>query len=425
MTCIISFYHYKQIETNLTNSLNACIKRTFFWYDHKLNSLIGDGMETILSQEEILRYSRHLMVPEVGLKGQEKLKQASVLIVGTGGLGSPISLYLTAAGIGRIGIVDFDVVDSSNLQRQIVHGDSQIGELKVNSAEMRLKDLNPFIQIETFPEYISAGNIEAIAKDYDMIIDGTDNFSTRYLLNDYCVLFHKPYIYGSIFRFEGQISVFDAEKGPCYRCIFPTPPPPGLIPTCGEGGVFGVLPGTIGTLQATEVIKIILGIGEPAYGKLYLYDALEISLQEIKLRKNPSCSVCGENPTIVNLEDTAIFCALHDALETPIPLDWQISVSELKTKIEAGERVELIDVRDPVEREIALIPNSKNIPYEKIIYQNNEIDKVNPTVFICRNGIRSERVVRKLRDQGYSNVFNLKGGTNKWVESIEPDQLRY
>lgn len=382
-------------------------------------------METILSQEEIFRYSRHLMVPEVGLIGQEKLKKASVLIVGTGGLGSPLSLYLTAAGIGRIGVVDFDVVDSSNLQRQIVHGNSQIGELKVHSAQLRLSDLNPFIQIETYPEYISARNIEEIAKDFDIIVDGSDNFSTRYLLNDYCVLYRKPYIYGSIFRFEGQFSVFDAQKGPCYRCVFPTPPPPGLIPTCGEGGVFGVLPGTIGTLQATEVIKIILGIGEPAYGKLFLYDALDISLQEIKLRKNPTCSVCGDHPTIINLEDTAVFCAFHDSLETPIPSDWQISVSELKTKMDSGEKLDLIDVRDPVEREISLIPNSKNIPYEKIIFQDDEIDKSTQTIFVCRNGIRSERVVRKLREKGLKNVFNLKGGTNNWVESFDPDQLKY
>jgi len=382
-------------------------------------------MKTILTQEEILRYSRHLMVPEVGLKGQEKLKLASVLIVGAGGLGSPISLYLVAAGIGRIGLVDFDVVDSSNLQRQIVHGNSQIDQLKVDSAKLRLSDLNPLVEIQTFSDYISAENIGVIASDYDIIVDGSDNFATRYLLNDYCVLNQKPYVYGSIFRFEGQISVFDATKGPCYRCIFPTPPPPGLIPTCGEGGVFGVLPGTIGTMQATEALKIILGIGEPAYGKLYLYDALDLSLQEIKLRKNPACSICGENPTIINLQDTAVFCSVHEAVEKPIPTEWQLDPVTLSRRIKSGEKMNLIDVRDPVEREIVEIPGSVNIAYEKIVAQTEKLDKITPLIFICRNGIRSERIVRKLRLQGFENAFNLKGGTNGWVKSIDPSQMYY
>ena len=382
-------------------------------------------MKTILTQEEILRYSRHLMVPEVGLKGQEKLKMASVLIVGAGGLGSPISLYLVAAGIGRIGLVDFDVVDSSNLQRQILHGNSQIDQLKVDSAKLRLNDLNPLVEIQTYSDYISSTNIEEIAKQYDVIVDGSDNFATRYLLNDYCVLNQKPYVYGSIFRFEGQISVFDATKGPCYRCIFPTPPPPGLIPTCGEGGVFGVLPGTIGTIQASEVLKIILGIGEPAYGKLFLYDALDLSLQEIKLRKNPACSICSEHPTILNLEDTAVFCAVHEAQEKPIPMEWQLDPFNLAMKIKSGEKISLIDVRDPVEREIVEIPGSVNIAYERIISQMDQLDKTIPLVFICRNGIRSERVVRKLRSQGFDNAFNLHGGTNGWVNSIDPSQMNY
>jgi len=382
-------------------------------------------MKTILTQEEILRYSRHLMVPEVGLKGQEKLKLASVLIVGAGGLGSPISLYLVAAGIGKIGLVDFDVVDSSNLQRQILHGNSQIDKLKVDSAKLRLNDLNPLVEIQTFSDYISAENIEVIARQYDIIVDGSDNFATRYLLNDYCVLNQKPYIYGSIFRFEGQISVFDATKGPCYRCIFPTPPPPGLIPTCGEGGVFGVLPGTIGTIQASEVLKIILGIGEPAYGKLFLYDALDLSLQEIKLRKNPACSICGEHPTILNLKDTAVFCAVHEAVEMPIPMDWQLDPITLSMRIKSGEKICLIDVRDPVEREIVEIPGSVNITYERIISQMDELDKTTPLIFICRNGIRSERVVRRLRSQGFNNAYNLKGGTNGWVNSIDSSQMNY
>jgi adenylyltransferase/sulfurtransferase len=382
-------------------------------------------MKTTLSQEEILRYSRHLMVPEVGLSGQEKLKKSSVLIVGAGGLGAPVSLYLAAAGIGRLGLVDFDVVDSSNLQRQIVHGESQIDRLKVDSAKLRLSDLNPLIEIETYSDYISAANIAEIAGGYDIIVDGTDNFATRYLLNDYCVFNKKPYVYGSVFRFEGQVSVFDATKGPCYRCIFPSPPPAGLIPTCGEGGVFGVLPGTIGTMQATQVLKIILGIGEPAYGKLFLYDALNLSLQEIKLRKNPACSICGADPTIINLEDTAVFCALHEAAEEPVPAEWQIEATHLAEVIKAGENMKLIDVRDPVEREIVTIPGSVNIPYENLISRSGVLDKETPTVFICRNGIRSQRVVRRLRAQGYENVLNLKGGTNGWVSSVEPEKLKY
>lgn len=382
-------------------------------------------MQSQLNQQEIIRYSRHLMIPEVGLRGQEKLKNAAVLIVGTGGLGSPISMYLAAAGVGKIGLVDFDVVDESNLQRQIVHGSSEIGNLKVESAANRLRDLNPLIEILPFSNYINAENIEEIAADYQIIVDGTDNFSTRYLLNDYCVLHHKPYIYGSIFRFEGQMSVFDAEKGPCYRCIFPDPPPAGLIPTCGEGGVFGVLPGTIGTFQATEVLKIILGLGEPTYGELFLYDAVDLSLQKIHLRKNPNCQICGENPTIHTLQDTAIFCATHQELDDPIPMEWQIDAQKLNQKIINADNFRMIDVRDPIELDIIQLPGVENIPYERMITGSFENDSTRETVLICRNGIRSGRIVRKLRGQGFSNVFNLKGGTNAWVDHVDPDKFHY
>jgi adenylyltransferase/sulfurtransferase len=376
-----------------------------------------------LSQNEILRYSRHLLIPQVGLSGQEKLKNASVLIVGTGGLGSPISMYLAAAGVGKIGLVDFDTVDDSNLQRQVIHSTKKIGTPKVESAKQFLQDLNPFVEINTFNERLTSSNIERIAEDYQIIIDGSDNFSTRYLLNDYCVFKKKPYIYGSIFRFEGQISVFDAQNGPCYRCIFPTPPPPGIVPTCGEGGVFGILPGTVGTLQATEVIKLILGLSEDQFGKLYLYDAIDLSVQTIQLKKNPNCKICGNNPEINTLEDTEFFCNLH-GMENPISPEWEWSVNQLKKLIDNGEVFRLIDVRDPIEREVVFIPESENIPFEQI---DNEIIQSDdsPVIFYCRNGTRSGRAVMKLRNAGFQNIFNLAGGTNAWVQEIDPESNLY
>jgi len=376
-----------------------------------------------LNQKEILRYSRHLLIPQVGLSGQEKLKNSSVLIVGTGGLGSPIALYLAAAGIGKIGLVDFDVVDESNLQRQVIHSTSKIGIPKVESAKAFLEDLNPLVEINTFNVMLSATNIADIAKDYQIIVDGTDNFGTRYLLNDYCVFTKKPYVYGSIFRFEGQVSVFDAQSGPCYRCIFPSPPPPGVVPTCGEGGVFGVLPGTIGTIQATEVIKLVLDIGEKSIGKLFLFDGLDMSLQSIQLRKNPKCKVCGEFPEITTLEDTAFFCDAHSLEESYQP-EWEWSVHDLKTAIDQGKNLRLIDVRDPVEREVVVIPQSENIPYEQVSNELIQDDGI-PVVFYCRNGVRSARAARKLRNAGFDNVFNLKGGTNAWAREIDQEANLY
>jgi adenylyltransferase/sulfurtransferase len=380
-------------------------------------------MNMKLNQKEILRYSRHLLIPQVGLSGQEKLKNSSVLIVGTGGLGSPIALYLAAAGIGKIGLVDFDVVDESNLQRQVIHSTSKIGIPKVESAKAFLEDLNPLVEINTFNVMLSATNIADIAKDYQIIVDGTDNFSTRYLLNDYCVFTKKPYVYGSIFRFEGQVSVFDAQSGPCYRCIFPSPPPPGVVPTCGEGGVFGVLPGTIGTIQATEVIKLVLDIGEKSIGKLFLFDGLDMSLQSIQLRKNPKCKVCGEFPEITTLEDTAFFCDAHSLEESYQP-EWEWSVHDLKTAIDQGKNLRLIDVRDPVEREVVVIPQSENIPYEQVSNELIQDDGI-PVVFYCRNGVRSARSARKLRNAGFDNVFNLKGGTNAWAREIDQEANLY
>jgi adenylyltransferase/sulfurtransferase len=380
-------------------------------------------MKQKLSQQEVLRYSRHLLIPQVGLSGQEKLKDSSVLIVGMGGLGSPIALYLAAAGVGTMGLVDHDVVDDSNLQRQVIHSTKKIGTPKVSSAQQYLHDLNPFVKIETFNEMLSAENIERIAENYQIIVDGSDNFSTRYLLNDYCVFQKKPYIYGSIFRFEGQVSVFDAQYGPCYRCIFPTPPPAGVVPGCSEGGVFGVLPGTVGTFQATEVIKLILGLDPTPYGKLYLYDAMDLSLQKIQLKKNPNCKICGTQADILTLKDTQFFCELHEK-ENPRLAEWGWSVQQLHQALESGQEIRLIDVRDPVEREVILLPGSENIPYDKI---NSEMitDPDKPVIFYCRNGVRSGRVVQKLRNSGFKNIFNLIGGTNAWVREIDPESYLY
>jgi adenylyltransferase/sulfurtransferase len=359
----------------------------------------------------------------VGLSGQEKLKESRVLIVGMGGLGSPIALYLVAAGVGTVGLVDYDVVEDSNLQRQVIHSTTKIGVPKVESAREYLHNLNPFVKIETFNEMISAENIERIGNNYQIIVDGSDNFSTRYLLNDYCVFEKKPFIYGSIFRFEGQVSVFDAQHGPCYRCIFPTPPPPGVVPGCGEGGVFGVLPGTVGTFQATEVIKLILGLDTSPYGKLHLYDAMDLSIQTIQLKKNPNCKICGNNPDILTLQDTEFFCDLHGQ-ESPSPAEWGWSVQQLKKAIDSGEDLRLVDVRDAIEREVVLIPDSENIPYERIT--SEVISNTNkPVIFYCRNGVRSGRVVQKLRNSGFKNIFNLIGGTNAWVREIDPESYLY
>jgi sulfur-carrier protein adenylyltransferase/sulfurtransferase len=324
-----------------------------------------------LSQEEVLRYSRHLLIPEVGLNGQRKLKAASVLIVGSGGLGSPVALYLAAAGIGRIGLVDYDVVDSSNLQRQIIHGTDRIGKLKVESARQRILDLNPFIQVDIYNEVFESQNAEQIAAPYEILVDGTDNFPTRYLLNDLAVLTGKPFVYGSIFRFEGQVSVFDARSGPCYRCLFPEPPPPGSVPSCAEGGVFGVLPGTIGTIQATEVIKLILGIGEPLIGKLLLYDALDGSTQVVRLKKNPACKVCGNQPEIIQLIDYEAFCGVptRNLPEDSPGEKLEITPPELKYMLEHRQAVTLIDVRDPVEQQVSCLPGAINICWYKAVFQ--------------------------------------------------------
>jgi adenylyltransferase/sulfurtransferase len=379
-------------------------------------------MPSDLTHEEIHRYSRHLLIPDVGLAGQQKLKAASVLIVGTGGLGSPVALYLAAAGVGRIGLVDYDVVDFSNLQRQVIHGESRLGDLKVESARDRLKDINPEIQIDIYNELLNSENAFDIAEPYQIIIDGTDNFPTRYLINDLCVLTGKPNVYGSIFRFDGQASVFYAEKGPCYRCLFPEPPPPGLVPSCAEGGVLGVLPGTIGSIQATETLKLILGIGDLLIGRLLLYDALDLSFQTVKLKKNPDCKVCGKHPEVTELIDYEEFCGIpaHDTTEGSAGEEWDISPSKLAEIMKSGQELRLIDVREPHEQEISNLAGSEIIPLGEFASRLSELDSAEDIVLFCKAGTRSTRALEILASAGFKKVKNLKGGINAWAAEIDP-----
>ncbi len=374
-----------------------------------------------LSRDEILRYSRHLLIPEVGLDGQCKLKSSSALIIGTGGLGSPVALYLAAAGLGRIGLVDYDVVDSSNLQRQVIHGTSTVGKLKVESARDKILDLNPNIQVDVFNESFTSANAMRIAKDYDVIIDGTDNFPTRYLSNDVCVFLGKPNIYASIYRFDGQVSVFDARRGPCYRCLFPEPPPPGLVPSCAEGGVLGVLPGTIGTIQATEALKVLLGIGEPLIGKLLLYNALEMSFEFVRLKKNPNCRVCGPNADVKELIDYEEFCGVpaHESSQGSAGADWDIEATELATRIQGISNVLLLDVREPHELQISAIVNAKNIPVGELAARLSELDSAQEMVVFCKSGTRSARALELLVSAGFKKVKNLKGGINSWAREVD------
>jgi sulfur-carrier protein adenylyltransferase/sulfurtransferase len=374
-----------------------------------------------LSREEILRYSRHLLIPEVGLEGQRKLKNSSALIIGTGGLGSPVALYLAAAGIGRIGLVDYDTVDSSNLQRQVIHGTSTVGKLKVESARAKLLDLNPDIQIDVYNEPYTSENALRIAADYDIILDGTDNFPTRYLTNDVAVFLGKPNVYASIYRFDGQVSVFYAKEGPCYRCLFPEPPPPGLVPSCAEGGVLGVLPGTIGTIQATEALKVLLGIGEPLIGKLLLYNALDMSFDFVKLKKNPNCRVCGPNADIKELIDYEEFCGVpsHDHEEEgSAGASWDITVQELAERVKTNH-LKLIDVREPHELEISRLPDATNIPLGQLASRLSELDSAEDMVLFCKSGNRSTRALELLTSAGFKKVKNLKGGINAWAREVD------
>lgn len=381
-----------------------------------------DPATLVLSNEEIRRYSRHLIMPEVTLTGQQRLKAASVLCIGTGGLGSPVALYLAAAGVGRIGLVDYDVVESHNLQRQVIHGTAQIGVLKVESARQRLLDLNPDIEVITHNEIFSSANAMQLAQPYDILIDGTDNFPTRYLVNDVCVLLDKPNVYGSIFRFEGQVSVFWAKHGPCYRCLFPAPPPPGLVPSCAEGGVLGVLPGTVGTLQASEAIKLILGIGEPLLGRLMLYDALAMTMEEVKLRKNPDCVICGPHPTVTALIDYEQFCGMpaHDqgAAQTTSSVP-ELTVQELKAMLDAHRPLHIIDVREPHEWQIVRLEQAKLIPLGDLQAHLSELDSTADHVVLCRSGARSAKAVELLLASGIKRVKNLKGGILAWAREVD------
>ena len=380
-----------------------------------------------LTIDDLSRYSRHLILPEVGMDGQRRLKAARVLCVGTGGLGSPLALYLAAAGIGTLGLVDFDVVDASNLQRQIIHSTKDIGRKKLDSAEEKLLALNPALNVVKHDTMLSSANALDILKDYDIVADGTDNFPTRYLVNDACVLLGKPNVYGSIFRFEGQASVFATEKGPCYRCLYPEPPPPGLVPSCAEGGVLGILPGLVGVIQATEAIKLILGKGESLIGRLLLVDALNMRFRELKLRKNPECPVCGANPTVTKLIDYQQFCGImpeskqEKALKNGIP---QISVKELKSRIDAGEDVFILDVREPYEYQIANI-GGKLIPQNEVPQRLAEIDRDREIVVQCRSGQRSQRIAEFLQQSGYRKVTNLAGGILAWADEIDPKMQKY
>ncbi len=378
-----------------------------------------------LSKEEILRYSRHLIMPEVGMEGQLKLKQSSVLLIGTGGLGAPLGLYLAAAGIGRIGLVDFDVVDHSNLQRQIIHGTKDVGRKKLDSAADTMQDINPYVQIDKYDVALSSENALDIMRPYDIIIDGTDNFPTRYLTNDACVLLGKPNVYGSIFRFEGQATVFAYQGGPCYRCLYPEPPPPGLVPSCAEGGVLGILPGLIGVIQATEAVKIILGTGEPLVGRLVLYDALAMRFRELRLRRNPECPVCGDNPTIKELIDYHQFCGVPQQPAEPAFVEGDLTAVEVKQRIDRGDNFVLIDVREPHEYQIASIPQAKLIPLGELPKRLSELNPSEEFVMHCKSGMRSAKAVALLKENGFKKVRNMKGGILAWSDTVDPTVPKY
>ncbi|HYQ87524.1 MAG TPA: molybdopterin-synthase adenylyltransferase MoeB [Bacteroidota bacterium] len=373
-----------------------------------------------LSDKEMLRYSRHLIMPEIGIEGQQKLKAARVLIIGAGGLGSPLGLYLAAAGVGTIGVVDFDVVDATNLHRQVLFSERDIGRSKLESAKERLQGVNPHISIELHETRLTSENALEILRDYDIIADGTDNFPTRYLVNDACVLLGKPNVYASIFRFEGQLSVFDAKKGPCYRCLFPAPPPPGLVPSCAEAGVLGVLPGIIGSLQALEVIKLIVGKGEPLVGRLVLFDALKVSFRQLTLRKNRECPICGEHPTIDRLIDYEQFCG--SPADTPQGVE--ITPEALKARLDGGEDIFILDVREPHEYQLANL-GGRLIPLSALPGRLTELDATREIIVHCKLGGRSAKAVDLLRKAGFSNVKNLSGGIDAWAQRIDRTMRRY
>jgi len=377
-----------------------------------------------LSKDEVLRYSRHLIMPEVGMQGQQKLKAARVLCIGTGGLGSPLALYLAAAGVGTLGLVDFDVVDFTNLQRQVIHFTGDVGRPKLESAREKIAAINPFVNVKTFETRLTSENALQIFSDFDIIVDGTDNFPTRFLVNDACVFTGKPNVYGSIFRFEGQASVFAAKDGPCYRCLYPEPPPPGLVPSCAEGGVLGILPGLVGLIQATEAIKLILGVGQPLIGRLLLVDALGMHFRELKLRKNPDCVVCGKNPTVTKLIDYDEFCGLRGQ-EKPVSNGVpEISVEELKRRLDAKEDLFILDVREPHEYQICNL-NGYLIPLNDLPKRVHELDPGKDMVVHCRSGGRSAKAVEFLQQAGFTKAKNLAGGVLAWSDKIDPKMPKY
>ncbi len=380
-----------------------------------------------LTQDEILRYSRHLIMPEVGVEGQEKLKAGRVLLIGTGGLGSPAALYLAAAGVGTLGLIDFDRVDFSNLQRQIIHSTSSVGKPKVDSAKQRLAEINPNVKVVTYDAMLTKDNIMDILKDYDILLDGTDNFQTRYLVNDACVFQKKPFVYGSIFRFDGQATVFYPGKGPCYRCLFAEPPPPGMVPSCAEGGVLGILPGVIGVIQATEVVKLLIQKGEPLIGRLMLYDALKMTFREVKFRKNPKCPVCSENPTITELQDYDAFCGLTRGEEKKMESNGvpEISAKEVKAKMDRKEKFVVLDVREPNEFQINRIPGAKLIPLGNVPERVHELDSADEIVVNCHFGGRSAKAVQFLQTMGFKKVKNLAGGIDAWSTDVDASVPRY
>jgi adenylyltransferase/sulfurtransferase len=395
-----------------------------------LDSLPTRAAQAALSSQEVARYSRHLIMPEVGMDGQKRLKAASVLLIGAGGLGSPLGLYLAAAGVGRIGLVDFDVVDFSNLQRQVLHGTPDVGRPKLQSARDRLQAINPEVRVDLYETHLKSDNAFKILESYDIVIDGTDNFPTRYLVNDACVLLKKPNVYGSIFRFDGQASVFYPGRGPCYRCLYPEPPPPGEVPSCAEGGVLGVLPGLIGCIQATEAVKLILGRGEPLIGRLLLYDALQMAFREFKVRRNPKCPICGDNPTIKQLIDYEQFCGVRG--EAPpvahapgSPAAGETTVEELKQRLDRGEKVFILDVRNPEEYQISRIPGSTLIPLPSLPQRFAELDREREMVVHCKSGMRSQKAIQFLRQQGFTKMKNLKGGILAWADRIDPTMPKY
>jgi sulfur-carrier protein adenylyltransferase/sulfurtransferase len=382
-----------------------------------------------LTNDEIKRYSRHLIMPEVGVDGQRRLKAGSVLCIGAGGLGSPAAMYLAAAGVGTIGVVDFDVVDFSNLQRQIIHGTPDVGRSKLASAKDRITAINPHVDVQTYETALSSENALKLFEPYDVILDGTDNFPTRYLTNDACVLLGKPNAYGSIFRFEGQASVFATKDGPCYRCLYPEPPPPGLVPSCAEGGVLGVLPGVIGVIQATEAIKLLTGIGEPLIGRFLIFDALRMKFRELKLRKDPDCPVCGTHPTVTKLIDYQQFCGIHPAeAEQPgavVNNATEITAVELKKRLDRGDKLKIVDVREPNEYQINRIAGSTLIPLGEIPRRYAELDPDEEMVVHCKMGGRSAKAADYLRSVGFKKVLNLKGGILDWIDKVDPTQPKY